>query len=335
MPLVALAAGIGLGVIRLDEMVVLEDTSVVPEGVGVVPDGDVSDELEPDGKDEPPLISVVDSWEPVLLGVGSPEDPVLVLNVEGVPELRLLGVAVKEVGVIEVGKEMLVPVLVGFTGVLVLTEGVDRLEESMLEVETVGDDIVGKKVAVLLRLEELDPGPGGLGESELGKVEPGEDTEAVEDPMAEVDCVDSDVVGTGMLPPEVWVEVGVSPDEIVPEEMVDVTPVEGASDPDVPGKLVVLLLIAVGVDWLSVWDVTSVDEDWPVVFETEVLMVLEVDSDGELLTGVAVDEVLGLSLSDPVDVELADETEDPDEVPDGLWLGSVLVIEPTGEDDRA
>lgn len=314
--------------IRLDEMVVLEDTSVVPEGVGVVPDEDVSDEVEPDGKDEPPLLSVVDSWEPVLLEVGSPEDPVLVLNVEGIPELRLLGVAVKEVGVIEVGKEMLVPVLVGFTGVLVLTEGVERPEESMLEVETVGDDIVGTKVAVLLRLEELDPGPGGLGESDVGKVESGEDTEAVEDPMAEVDCVDSDVVGTGMLPPEVRVEVGVSPDEIVPEEMVDVTPVEGASDPDVPGKLVVLLLIAVGVDWLSVWDVTSVDE-------TEVPMVPEVDSDGELLTGVAVDEGLGLSLSDPVEAELADETVDPDEAPDGLWLGSVLVIEPTGEDDHA
>lgn len=264
MPLVALAVGVGLGVTGPDETVVLEDTSVPPEGAGVVPDGAVTDEVPLGGKGGPPLVSVVETREPVLLEVGSSGDPVLVLNVEGVSELGLLGEAVKEVGVFEVGKEMLVPVLVGFTGVLgetVLTEGVDRLEASMLEVDTVGDDVVEKKVAVLLRLVKLDPGLGGLGESEPAEVELGEGREAVGDTMVEVDGVDSVVVGTGTLPPGVWVKVGVSPDEIVPEEMVDVTTVEGASDPDVPGELVVLLLIAVGVDWLSVWEVTSVDED--------------------------------------------------------------------------
>lgn len=41
-----------------------------------------------------------------------------------------------------------------------------------------------------------------------------------------------------------------------------------------------------------------------------------------------------MSLSDSVDVELADETEDSDGVTGGLELSSVLVTDCTGEDDN-
>lgn len=219
--LVTLAVGVALGISETDEVGVPEETEVdLDEDEGNEPPSDKEDEL--------PLLSVDDVREPVLLGVGRSDEPVLVVIVGGALEPALLGV-VDEGLVVGTDCERLVSVIVVCTGVLgelELKDGVEPLDEPPVEVDRV-DDNVGTGVSVLPRLEEL-----GVAVCELGEL------------------------GT---PPEV--DVRPSPDEVVVEGTVEVTPVEELPVPETVGEPVVPLLTVVGSVWLSVLEVTDAEDD--------------------------------------------------------------------------
>lgn len=216
---VALTVGVALGISETDEVGVPEETEVdLDEDEGNEPPSDKEDELR--------LLSVDDVREPVLLGVGRSDEPVLVVIVGGALEPALLGV-VDEGLLVGTDCERLVSVLVVCTGVLgelELKDGVEPLAEPVVELDRV-DDSVGTRVSVLPRLEEL-----GVAVGELGRL------------------------GTE-------VDVRSSPDEVVAEGMVDVTPVEELSVPETVGEPVVPLLTVVGSVWLSVFEVNDADDD--------------------------------------------------------------------------
>lgn len=219
--LVALAVGVVLGISETDEV-------GVPVEIEVDLDEDEGNEPPSDKEDELPLLSVDDVREPVLLGVGRSDEPVLVVIVGGALEPALLGV-VDEGLAVESDCERLVSVLVVCTGVLgelELKDGVEPLAEPIVELDRV-DDNVGTGVSVLSRLEELGVAVGELGE-----------------------------LGT---PPEV--DVRSSPDEVVAEGTVDVAPVEELSVPETVGEPVVPLLTVVGSVWLSVFEVNDAEDD--------------------------------------------------------------------------
>lgn len=300
-PLVALPVGVALGVVELDVVVVpddaaavLDDAVVVPEGAEVDPDGAEGDEVPPGKEDELPLLGDGETREPVLL----------VVNVEDPLELMLLGVADNDVVVLGIDNERLVSILVLVVsrGVLVETEvreGVDALAELLVEVERVDKDVTREEAVVLPRLEE-----SGV-------------------------CVD--VLEWLGRPLELDVES--LPDETLPEEVVDVTPVEELCVPETADELVILLLTVVGNVRLSVVDVNDTEEDWPVDSVPERLLELDGDSDGEPLTLLDVDAAAELSLPDSVEAEVLDENEDVHEDMGTLGLMSVLVVEATGDDE--
>lgn len=274
-PLVALAVGVALDVVELDEVAVTDDVTVLTDGCEVDPDEAEGVELPPGEEDKLPVLSVDDATEPVILEVGSPGEPVLVVNVEGAPELTLLGVVGREVVEREIVNERLVFVIVVGTGVpgeSELREGVEPLAEPLVEVDWVVNDVVGKGASVLLRLEELN-----VGVSEPGEVELSEGAGTAGEPLEEVDGLDSVVVGAGKLPvledASVWVDelgelewppevdVESSPDEMLAEEALDVTSAEDVSVPETVCELEAPLLLVGGSNWLSVVDVNDVEED--------------------------------------------------------------------------
>ncbi|KAK7717281.1 hypothetical protein SLS64_002771 [Diaporthe eres] len=262
-------------------------------------DGAEGNEVPPGEEDELPPLGVGETREPVLLGVASSEEPVLVVNVEGAPELTVLGSAGKEVVVLGIDNERLVSELVVWTGVLgdtELREGVDTLVEPIVEVDRVDSVVIGEETVVLPRLEEPDVWVNEL--EELG----------------------------GPLD----VDVESFPDEMVTEESVDVTSVEEPSVPEIVGELTVLLLTVIDGVWLSVIDVYDTEEDCPLV---SVMLVPDDGIDGEPLTLLVVDESTELSVFDPVGAEVPDENEDVNEDGGTLGLSSVLVVEATGDDD--
>lgn len=307
--LFALVVGVALGVVELDVVVVpedavavLDDTMVVPDGTEVEPDGAEGNEVPPGEEDELPLLSVGEIKEPVLLGVGSSGEPVLVVNVEGAPELSMLGSAGKEVVLLGVDNERLVSVLVVWKGVLgdaELREGVDTLVEPIVEVDGVDNVVIGEEIVVLPRLEEPDVWVNEL--EGLGR------------PLD--------------------VDVESFPDEMVTEESVDVTSVEEPSVPEILDELTVLLLTVIDGVWLSVIDVNDTEEDCPMVSVTEPLLVPDDGIDGEPLTLLVVDESTELSVFDPVGAEVPDENEDVNEDTGTLRLSSVLVVEATDDDE--
>lgn len=217
--LVVLAVGVALGISETDEVGVPEETEVdLDEDEGNEPPSDKEDEL--------PLLSVDDVREPVLLGVGRSDEPVLVVIVGGELEPVLLTV-VDEGLVVGTNCERLVLVVcTGVLGELELKDGVEPLAEPVVELDRV-DDSVGTGVSVLPRLEELGVAVGELGE-----------------------------LGT---PPEV--DVRSSPDEVVVEGTVEVTPVEELSVPETVGEPVIALLTFVGSVWLSVFEVNDAEDD--------------------------------------------------------------------------
>lgn len=217
--LVVLAVGVALGISETDEVGVPEETEVdLDEDEGNEPPSDKEDEL--------PLLSVDDVREPVLLGVGRSDEPVLVVIVGGELEPVLLTV-VDEGLVVGTNCERLVLVVcTGVLGELELKDGVEPLAEPVVELDRV-DDSVGTGVSVLPRLEELGVAVGELGE-----------------------------LGT---PPEV--DVRSSPDEVVVEGTVEVTPVEELSVPETVGEPVIPLLTFVGSVWLSVFEVNDAEND--------------------------------------------------------------------------
>lgn len=228
-PLVALAVGVVLGTVATDEVLVPDDVTVLPDGCGAVPDEVGGNELPPGEEDKLPPLSVDDVSEPVLLGVGCPGEPVLVVNVEGALGLALLGVEGKEVAVLGIDNERLVSVLVVCRGVLGDTEpieGVDTLAEPLVELDRV-DSVVG--TGTLPGLEEP-----GVWVDELG--EPGRPLDVAVEP---------------------------SSDEILPvaEETVDVTSSEELSVPETVGELVLPLPVVEGSVWVSALDVNDVEED--------------------------------------------------------------------------
>lgn len=228
--MVALAVGVALGVVEPDEVGVpdSDEAALVLDGVEVRPDEVEVTELPPDEMDEVPLLNVDETTELVLLEVGCPGGTVLVLNVERVPEMTLLGDSGKEVAVLGIGNERLVSVRVVGIGVLGETglgEGVDPLAESTVDVDRVDNDVVGKGLGVVPTVEV--PGVGVDGPGELGRT----------------------------------LEVDPCPDEMVAEEPVGVTTVEGLSVPGTPDKLVILLLVPVDGDWLSEPDVNDAEDD--------------------------------------------------------------------------
>lgn len=219
--LVALAVGVALGISETDEV-------GVPEEIEVDLDEDEGNEPPSDKEDELPLLSVDDVREPVLLGVGRSDEPVLVVIVGGALEPALLGV-VDEGLAVDSDCERLVSVLIVCTGVLgelELKDGVEPLAEPIVELDRV-DDNVGTGVSVPSRLEELGVAVGELGE-----------------------------LGT---PPEV--DVRSSPDEVVAEGTVDVAPIEELSVPETVDEPVVPLLTVVGSVWLSVFEVNDAEDE--------------------------------------------------------------------------
>lgn len=197
----------------------------VPEETEVDLDEDEGNEPPSDKEDELPLLSVDDVREPVLLGVGRSDEPVLVVIVG---ELEPVLLTVVDEGLV-VGTDcerLVLVVCAGVLGELELKDGVEPLTELVVELDRV-DDSVGTGVSVLPRLEELGVAVGELGE-----------------------------LGT---PPEV--DVRSSPDEVVVEGTVEVTPVEELSVPETVGESVIPLLTFVGSVWLSVFEVNDAEDD--------------------------------------------------------------------------
>lgn len=217
--LVTLAVGVALGISETDEVEVPEETEVDP-------DEDEGNEPPSDKEDELPLFSVDDVREPVLLGVGRSDEPVLVVIVGGELEPVLLTVVDEGLVVGTDCERLVLVVCTGVLGELELKDGVEPLAEPVVELDRV-DDSVGTGVSVLPRLEELGVAVGELGE-----------------------------LGT---PPEV--DVRCSPDEVVVEGTVEVTPVEELSVPETVGEPVIPLLTFVGSVWLSVFEVNDAEND--------------------------------------------------------------------------
>lgn len=217
--LVTLAVGVALGISETDEVGVPEETEVDL-------DEDEGNEFPSDKEDELPLLSVDDVREPVLLGVGRSDEPVLVVIVGGELEPVLLTVVDDGLVVGTDCERLVLVVCTGVLGELELKDGVEPLAEPVVELDRV-DDRVGTGVSVLPRLEELGVAVGELGE-----------------------------LGT---PPEV--DVRSSPDEVVVEGTVEVTPVEELSVPETVGEPVIPLLTFVGSVWLSVFEVNDAEDD--------------------------------------------------------------------------
>lgn len=217
--LVTLTVGVALGISETDEVGVPEETEVdLDEDEGNEPPSDKEDEL--------PLLSVDDVREPVLLGVGRSDEPVLVVIVGGELEPVLLTVVDEGLVVGTDCERLVLVVCTGVLGELELKDGVEPLAEPVVELDRV-DDSVGTGVSVLPRLEELGVAVGELGE-----------------------------LGT---PPEV--DVRSSPEEVVVEGTVEVTPVEELSVPETVGEPVIPLLTFVGSVWLSVFEVNDAEND--------------------------------------------------------------------------
>lgn len=154
--LVTLVVDVALGAIETDDVVVPDEAVGVPEDTEGDPDESEGDEAPADEENEMPLLRVVETWEPVVLRLVRPVEPLAVLDAEGVAELTLLLVPDEESVVLGIDNETLVSVLVstGAPGETELKDDVDTLAETLVEMGRVVKDVTGREMETLLALED-------------------------------------------------------------------------------------------------------------------------------------------------------------------------------------